>query len=137
MFCYMPTHKGMCVQAARRCGCLQGTLDGVLCRDTGLQDAEAALRHIHNNLTSPGTYILLTHGPPSLRLPLLNKVQWEIVAVRVIVPARLAVAGAVATSRAKAAAAAASEGLKVVKHDAAAVYPESATYVYICKKPYV
>jgi hypothetical protein len=110
---------------------LQGTVDSLLCRDTGLQDAAAALRNIHNNLKSPGTLMMFTHGPPDLRLPLLKKLQWEDVAVKVVVP--VAAEGAAAKTTGKAS----PEGLKVLTHDASAFYPEHAAYVYICKKPYV
>jgi hypothetical protein len=115
---------------------LQGTVDSLLCRETGLQDAAAAMRNIHNNLRSPGTLVMFTHGPPDLRLPLLKKVQWqwEDVAVKVVVP--VAAEGAAAAPKAKGKDTS-PEGLKVLKYDASVLYPEHATYVYICKKPYV
>lgn len=116
----------------------KGTIDGLLCKPTGSGEAEAAIRNIHTNLKCPGSFILFTHGPPSIRLPLLHKVAWESVSVKVIVPAagaRGSVAAAGGPSKGKAAAA--SEGLKVLKLDAAGVYPECASYVYVCKKPYV
>lgn len=128
-------------------GTLQGTIDGLLCKPTGRNEAEAAIRNIHNNLKSPGSLILFTHGPPSLRLPLLNTVAWESVSVKVIVPAAGgggAAAAAAATagtgggpSKGKGKAAAACEGLNVLQLDEVADYPECASYVYVCKKPYV
>jgi hypothetical protein len=118
-------------------GMLQGTIDGLLCRPTGAVEAEAAIRNIHNNLKCPGSLILFTHGPPSIRLPLLNKVAWESVSVKVIVPAAGGGGVAAVGGPSKGKAAVASEGLKVLKLDAAAVYSECASYVYVCKKPYV
>jgi hypothetical protein len=75
---------------------------------------------------------MFTHGPPDLRLPLLSKVQWEDVAVKVVVPVAAEVAAPLANAQK-----ACPEGLKVLTYDASGSYPEHATYVYICKKPYV
>lgn len=57
---------------------LQGALDAVLCRPTGLQEAEAAMLHVWSNLKASGTFILFTHGPLSLRMPLLERLQWSV-----------------------------------------------------------
>lgn len=69
------------------CVCvLQGALlDEILCREGGVETAMAALQHVYANLKEHGTLLLLTSGPPSLRLPLLRSVTWESVATRMVV----------------------------------------------------
>jgi hypothetical protein len=95
----------------------QGYLDAVLCKDTGgFQEAEAALLNVWNNLKGPGTYLLFTHGPPSLRLPLIHKHAWASTVAKAIVPAE-------------------GDNLQLVSVDAQPV--DAAAFVYICKKPYV
>ncbi|WIA18211.1 hypothetical protein OEZ85_009683 [Tetradesmus obliquus] len=102
----------------------KGTLDCVLCRETGEQDAQQALTVIDNNLKNPGTFVMVSHSPPDVRLPLLKRVAWDSIQVKVIAPANL---GKVA----------AGEALTMVREYAAAVQvPDHSVYVYICKKPY-
>lgn len=102
----------------------QGTLDGLLCKEDGTQEAEAALVNVWSNLKSPGTFILFTHGPPSLRMALLSKQAWSSISVRAILPGTATAQGG-------------SQSLQLVRLEAGAVPPASATYVYVCKKPYV
>jgi hypothetical protein len=108
----------------------KGTLDGLLCKEDGLQEAQAALFSVWSNLKSPGTFIMFTHGPPSLRMPLLSQHKWSSVTVKGVVPVGPAAgaAGVQATTAGR---------LQVAAMDPDAAYPASATYIYICKKPYV
>lgn len=112
----------------------QGTLDAVLCRETGLhlaQDAAAGWRTVYNNLKAPGTFILLTHGPPSLRRPLLDQLQWSSITVKAVVPQTTPTAASQAGKPGKSAPAV--DALQLVD---AALEDAAAAYVYVCKKPY-
>lgn len=60
---------------------LQGTLDCVLCRDTGERDAKTAIHNLYDALRSPGTLIIVSHSPPDARLHLLNSCHWESIQV--------------------------------------------------------
>lgn len=122
----------------------KGTIDGLLCKEAGMEEAQTALLNVWSILKSPGSFIWFTHGPPSLRMPLISQQKWSGVTVRVIMPAGTATAAAGAAAgapvSAPAGAAAKTAGpvrLQVANMDPDAVYPDTATYVYICKKPYV
>lgn len=95
-----------------------------------MQDAEAAMQVVWNNLKGPGTYLLFTHGPPSLRMAMLSKLQWASVTIKALVPVRTALA-APAQQRSKT-----TDGLEIVDAAVEAEFAGSVTYVYICKKPY-
>ncbi len=70
---------------AGTCPCgLQGTMDCILCRDTGLEDFRKALQVVRNNLKSPGVFVMVSHGTPDLRLHLLQQEAWE--SIQVIAP---------------------------------------------------
>lgn len=128
----------------------QGSLDALLCKETGLQETDAALKNVFDNLKAPGTFIWLTHGSPELRKPMLNKLQWQSVTIKAIldpkraagpneaVAASTAAASVAAAGPKKGKAAASNPGsLQLVTPVAGTTYPESTAYVYICKKPYV
>ncbi|KAF6262974.1 hypothetical protein COO60DRAFT_557265 [Scenedesmus sp. NREL 46B-D3] len=102
----------------------KGTLDCVLCRQTGEEDAQQALTVIDNNLKNPGTFVMVSHSPPDVRLPLLKRVAWESIQVKVVAP----------TDLSKVAAGEAS--MMVREHFAAIQVPEHSVYVYVCNKPY-
>ena len=109
----------------------QGALDAVLCRDNGLEEAEAAILHVHNNLKAPGTFILFTHGPPSLRMPLItSKLKWSQVTIKVLMPTDAE--SVVAAKHQKA-----GEGLELIDAVTGTQYDSACTYVYVCKKPYL
>jgi hypothetical protein len=121
----------------------QGSLDALLCKETGQQAAETALKQVYDNLKAPGTFIWLTHGSPDLRKPLLNKMMWQSVAIRAILDPKTAADKAVPSPAAapgpkKGKAAASPAGsLQLVTPAPGTTYPESTAYVYICKNPYV
>ena len=55
----------------------------MLTRQDGHAAAKASLAHAHAALKSPGTFVLMTHGTPDMRLPLLQSCKWESHKVRV------------------------------------------------------
>lgn len=100
----------------------------MLCRSDGPALAAASLRAAHAALKSPGVLLLLTHGPPALRMPLIQACGWQVVHTKVLVPPDLAV---LASAEQGAAA-----GLQVVEDfcEGAAPLAMSACFLYICKK---
>jgi len=109
----------------------QGALDAILCQESGVQDAEAAMQVVWNNLKGPGTYVLFTHGPPSLRMAMLSKLQWASVTIKALMPVGTALAAPAQQQRSKT-----TDGLEIVDAAVEAEFAGSVTYVYICKKPY-
>lgn len=76
---------------ADTCVCwLQGTLDCILCRDTGLEDVVKALQVIWNNLKSSAVFVMVSHGTPEMRLPLLQQSAWETIQVTEHIPCVIA-----------------------------------------------
>ncbi|KAF8061933.1 eef1aknmt [Scenedesmus sp. PABB004] len=108
----------------------KGTLDCVACRERGMDDAAAALSHVHANVkqSSPsGVFIMVSHAGPELRLPLLERQRWEGgVQVKVLLPPRLDAL----------AAGGGGEGVVVRDWSAALAVPPDAAYVYVCKRSY-
>lgn len=80
-----------------------------------------------------GTLILITHGPPALRMPLLRSCVWESVQAKVLLPAPLQT---LADARAGAALELLRDMPAVDEAAAAANDDERASYVYVCRKAY-
>eukprot|EP00879_Flechtneria_rotunda_P022437 GHRR01023687.1.p1 GENE.GHRR01023687.1~~GHRR01023687.1.p1 ORF type:complete len:123 (+),score=32.22 GHRR01023687.1:1229-1597(+) len=102
----------------------KGTLDCTLCRPTGKKDAGKAIMNMHANLKNPGTLVMFSHAPPSMRLPLLQEAEWESIQVKVILPADW-------TQMAEGA-----SEMVLREYSVQVMAPEQSSYVYICKKPY-
>eukprot|EP00877_Chromochloris_zofingiensis_P005606 jgi/Chrzof1/15046/Cz09g25050.t1 len=67
----------------------KGTVDCILCRDSGEVDACKALQNVYNELKHPGAFVMFSHSPPVIRLGLLQSCAWDDVQVKVLVPADL------------------------------------------------
>lgn len=60
---------------------MQGTVDCILCRDSGEVDACKALQNVYNELKHPGAFVMFSHSPPVIRLGLLQSCAWDDVQV--------------------------------------------------------